>query len=162
MKTKKGFTLIELVLYVVIVSMMLGALLPFMFEIMSGSVQSSTEQDVVSTARLISERIKVEIRKAKSIQSLTAGSLTLQNISGPDTTIDLKNGNVRLDRGTGAVSLNPPSTVVTDLTFANYSSADLKTKHVKFNLTVRSLLTTGRQEYQRQVALESSEEIRNN
>src|SRR4051812_5118004 len=53
-----GFTLIELILYIVLLTMMLTTLIPFAWNVIEGGVKVSVEQEVYSQARYVSERIK--------------------------------------------------------------------------------------------------------
>src|SRR3989344_7372816 len=67
---EKGFTLIELILYMALVSIVLTAIVPFAWNIIGGGVKSSAQQEVFSQARFVSERIKYEIRNASGITSV--------------------------------------------------------------------------------------------
>ena len=72
-----GFTLIELILYIVLVTMMLGTLIPFAWNVIEGSVKVSVEQEVYSQARYMSEVIKKSIRDGSSVTTCNATTLTL-------------------------------------------------------------------------------------
>jgi type II secretory pathway pseudopilin PulG len=159
-----GFTFIELILYISIVTIMLSALIPFAWNIIEGGSKSSVEQEVFSQARYVSERIKYEIRRASGITSVGATSISLTNFP-PDTTtvIDLFSEKAQINKnGTGAVDLNSQDTKVTDLTFTDYTSSDNKTKHVGFTLTLESSLPSQRQEFKETVTLRGSAEVRSN
>ena len=159
-----GFTFIELILYISIVTIMLTAIIPFAWNIIGSGVKSSTEQEVFSQARYVSERLKYEIRRASGITSVGATSISLTNFS-PDTTtvIDLFSEKARINKnGTGAVNLNSDDTKVTDLTFTDYTSLDQKTKHIGFTLTISSNYSGQRQEFKETVTLRSSAEVRSN
>src|SRR3990167_10720956 len=94
LKTDRGFTFIEIILYVSIVSIILVALVPFAWNVIGGSVKSSAEQEVNSQARFISERIKYEVRNADGINSVAAASISLDppGTSNDPTIIDLSGG----------------------------------------------------------------------
>ena len=162
-----GFTLIELILYMSIVSIIIGALVPFAWNIIEGSSKSSVQQEVSSQARFVSEKIKYEIRNASSINSPAAGAsaATLNLNSSPTTIIDLSSGKVRIskDGGSSYVNLNSNDTLVSGLTFTSYTSSDNKTKHIQFTFTIDDTGTSGRQEYQvPAVTIEGSAEVRSN
>lgn len=163
---KNGFTLIELILYVSIITIVMSGLIPFAWNVIEGSVKSSIEQDVSSQARYVSERIKYEIRNAADINSVSATSISLKETvpANDPTIIDLSGGKIRVKQGAGAaVNLNSNDTNVTALSFANYSSADLKTKHIQFTFTLDDSYTGSRQEYNAPpITIESSGEIRSN
>ena len=162
---KSGFTFIEVILYVSIISIVLTALVPAAWNIIGGSVKSSSQQEVFSQARYVSERIKYEIRNASGITTVGATSISLTNFS-PDTTtvIDLSGGKIRINKnGAGAVNLNSNDTNVTSLTFTNYTSGDNKTKHIQFVFTIDDNFASSRQEYNVPAqTVEGSAELRSN
>lgn len=160
----RGFTFIELILYISIVTIMLTALIPFAWNVIEGGVKSSVEQEVFSQARYVSERIKYEIRRSSGITSVGATGISLTNFP-PDTTtvIDLFSEKVRINKnGTGPITLNSDDTKVTNLTFTDYTSSDQKTKHIGFTLTVEANFASQRHEFQETVTLRSSAEVRSN
>lgn len=164
-KFYEGFTLIELILYVSIITIVMSALIPFAWNIIGGSVKSTVEQDVSSQARYVSERIKYEIRNASDITSVNPTSISLTNFA-PDTTtvISLVGSKMQINKnGTGAVDLNSDDTAISGLTFVDYSSADLKSKNIKFTFTLDDSYTGSRQEYNAPpITIESSAEVRSN
>jgi len=164
LKSEIGFTFIELILYVAIVTIILSAIVPFAWSAIETGVKSAVQQEVNANARYISELIKYEIRRASGITTVTSTSISLTNFS-PDTTtvIDLSGGNIRINRnGTGAVNLNSANTVINSLTFTNYTSGDNKTKHIQFTINIAASFAAARQEYQDSVVVESSSEVRSN
>jgi prepilin-type N-terminal cleavage/methylation domain-containing protein len=165
-RKRRGFTFIELILYLAIVSIVLGALVPFAFTVIGSGVKSSTQQEVFSSARFISERIKYEIRNATGINSVSATSLSLATATGSTnpTVIDLSGGNIRIKQGVStAVNLNSANTTVPSLSFVNFTSGDNKTKHVQFTFTLNANFnSTVRQEYQETMTVEGSAEVRSN
>lgn len=167
MKKNNGFTLIELILYMAIVTIVMGALIPFAWNVIEGSAKSSVEQEVSSQARFVSERIKYEIRNATAINSPIAGasSNVLNLNSSPATIIDLSSEKTRIskDGGTNYTNLNSNDTSVSGLTFTSYESTDGKTKHIKFSFTIDDNYAGTRQEYDAPaINIESSAELRGN
>lgn len=167
---KSGFTFLELIIYIAIVTVVLSSLVKFAWNIVGNSVKSNTEQEVYAAARYISERIKYEIRNANGINTgsstfgISPGVLSLvQTAPNDPTIIDLSAGNVRIKLGAAAaVNLNPATTTVTSLIFTNYSSGDSKTKHIGFTMTIQSNYGSVRQEYTDTVTYQSSAEVRSN
>lgn len=160
-----GFSFIELILYVAIVSIVLLAVVPFTWNSIQSGVKSMVQQEVNGNARFVLERIKYEIRNASGINAVSTTSISLAttNVATNPTIIDLSAGKVRIKQGTGAVTnLNSANTNVNSLTFANFTSGDNKTKHVQISLTMAANFAAGRQEYQDSVTLESSAEVRSN
>lgn len=175
---KRGFTLLELVLYVGIVSIVLTSLVTYAWNVVGIGEKSATQQEIYSLARYLSERIKYEIRSANDINfgssnfginlAQTPGAKLSLAKSAPNdpTEIDVAGGLVRIRRGSAVptpVPLNSADTNVTDLTFTNYTSSDNKTKHVGFTLVVQSRYTGGRFEFKESaITIESSGELRSN
>lgn len=169
-----GYTYIELILYIAIVTIMMQALIPFAWNIIQGGVKSSIQQEVFSQARFISEKLKFEIRNAKDIVAAQSDfdvnlasdqtkKITLQTLGGQTIVVDVQSGIVRIKRGSNpAIPLSAANIQVTDLTFRNYSSIDNKSKHLGFTLTALSSNPSPRQEYKASISLQSSTEIRSN
>ncbi|OGE17571.1 hypothetical protein A3F00_05420 [Candidatus Daviesbacteria bacterium RIFCSPHIGHO2_12_FULL_37_11] len=166
LKTDRGFTFIEIILYVSIVSIILVALVPFAWNVIGGSVKSSAEQEVNSQARFISERIKYEVRNADGINSVAAASISLDppGTSNDPTIIDLSGGRIRIKLGAAAdVDLNSTDTNITSLIFTNYTSGDNKTKHIQFVFVIDDNFGSGRTEYDVPAqTIEGSAEVRSN
>ncbi|MBI2337948.1 type II secretion system protein [Candidatus Daviesbacteria bacterium] len=164
----RGFTLIELILYIAIITIVMSALIPFAWNIIGGSVKSSALQEVSSQARFVSERIKYEIRNANDINNISAFSIDLKTDTNPTTVIELADGKITIKYGISGtpVNLNSDDTVIApvgDAIFTDYGSVDAKTKHIQFSFTIDDKYTGSRQEYQvPAITIESSAELRNN
>lgn len=144
MKFKQGFTLIELILYMAIVSIVTGAMITFAWRIILTGAKSSVQQEVSSNGRLISERIKYEIRNSFGINSMTSSQIVLCKNSAAcgtnPTTITYSPPNVTIqNNGAAAVNLNSEDVLVSGLTFNNYSSTDLKSQNVQFGFVTYAL-----------------------
>lgn len=170
MKIQRGFTFIELILYIGIVSIVLTALVGFAWDVIGGSVKSGAQQEVFSQARFVSEKIKYEIRNASGITSVGTTSISLTNFA-PDTTtvIDLSGGKMTINKnGAGAVNLNSNDTAITcpgapAACFTSYTSTDNKTKHVQFVFIMDDNYGGLRQEYEvPAITVEGSGELRTN
>lgn len=162
---KKGFTLIELILYMAIVTIVMGSLIPFAWNVIGGSSKSSAEQEVSSQARYVSERIKYEIRNANGINSVSASSIDLDTDTNATTVIDISGGKIRIKYGADGtpVNLNSDDTNTTVLVFTDYTSADYKTKHIQFSFAIDDNYNSSRQEYDAPVVtVESGAELRSN
>ena len=159
-----GFTYIELILYIAIVSMMLVTLIPFAWNIIEGGAKSATEQEVFGNARYIGERIQYEIRNASSISTMSATSVTLiASGSANPTIIDLSSGNIRIKQGVAAATnLNSVDTTIPSLVFTNYTSTDTKTKHIGYAFTITDAFSSTRHEFTESTSIEGSAELRSN
>lgn len=168
-KSGAGFTFIELILYVAILTIVLSALVPFAWNAVETGVKSAVQQEVNANARYVSERIKYEIRNANSITSINNTSCTnniieINTTTNPVTIIDVSGGKIRIRYGAGGtpINLNSNNTNVSCLTFTDYRSGDAKTKHIQFTINIAAAFGVARQEYQDSVVIESSAEVRSN
>jgi type II secretory pathway pseudopilin PulG len=162
---ERGFTYIEMLLYVAILGLMLTTMVNFGLVMIGGSAKSSTNEEVSGNARYISERILYEIRNASGITALSSTSLTLSTFDAPSnpTIIDISGTNIRIKEGSGAiVNLNSTNTSITNFSFTDYRSADTKTKHIGFTFTANANFGSTRQEYTKAIPVEGSGELRSN
>ena len=72
-QNKRGFTFIEMLLYMGIVSFILTAIVSFAWSIIYLGEKNNTQQEISAAARLISERLTREIRNAQAIGSSDFG-----------------------------------------------------------------------------------------
>jgi hypothetical protein len=172
LKTHRGATIIELLLYMAILAFFLLALVTFAINIIQGGSKNSNESRTYADARYLSERIKYEVRNASDIQiansnfgvnlATTPGSkLTLTAaIPNNPTVFDVSTGRARITLGAAsAVELNSNKVNVTDLTFTNYSGTN--TKNINFTLTVQSTVPS-MGNIKETTTLRSSVELRSN
>lgn len=158
---KKGFTFVELLLYMAIMSIVLTSMTMLAWNAIGAGAKNSTLQEVYSNARYVSERIKYEIRNASALGTVGASSLAYTDANSVSSTIALSGGNVQLTKGS-SVNLNSPDTTVDSLVFTNYSSLDSKTKHVGFTMTMRANYSGARFEFKETISLRGSAELRSN
>ncbi|MBI3486297.1 hypothetical protein HY025_05170 [Candidatus Daviesbacteria bacterium] len=167
----KGFTYIEAILYIAIVTLMMNALVSFAWNIINNNARSSTQQEISSQGRYVSERILYEIRNASDLNAGTStfgtnpGTLSLaETVSANNPTIiTVTSGKATIKLGAAtAVNLNSNDTTVTNLVFTNNTSADNKTKNISFTLTLQSNTTSNRADYIGSITIQSTGEIRSN
>lgn len=173
---EKGTSLIEALLYIAIFSVIMMSVVVLGWNIIQSSIKVTTQQEVYSTARFISEKISYEIRNSAGINTassnfgvnlaVTPGAqLSLASSSAPSnpTIFDVSGNYLRIKRGaSAAVNLNSSATKVTSLVFTNYTSTDLTSQNVSFTITVANSYTGARQEYKATVTMEGSAEFRGN
>lgn len=165
--SESGFTFIEAILYVSIVSILLTTLIPFAWNVIEGGSQSAVQQEVSSNARYISERIKYEIRNSLGINSVSSSQISLCETSGAcatnPTIITFSSPNVTIqNKGAAAVNMNSNDVIISGFTFTNNTSADNKTKNISFEFTASQAYSGSRQDFQSTTSLQSSAEIRGN
>ncbi len=173
-KNQCGFTFIELILYVSILTFMMGALMSFVLVIVQNSEKSATQQELGGVGRYLTERLKWETRNAADINAGTSNfgvnfatnslaQLSLKNFTPAlDPTIfSVSGGQLMVKQGaSAAVALNTSDAKVTSLIFTNNTSGNSKTKNITFTLTVAE--ASARQEYSGTISFQSSTEVRSN
>lgn len=142
----KGFSLIELILYVALLGIIVGGMVTFGLNVVLIRVKNRVEQEVIANARLASRRINHEIRNASSVTTVGAHSITLANTDSArnPTVIAFSNGAVTIGYGsTGSCPTTSPCVLTSDgvtvqsLLFADMSSGT-SPQSIKYELVVKS------------------------
>ncbi len=145
--SEKGFTLIELILYVALVGIFITSVVMFAWDIIHSGNKSRTEQQVIYATRAIAKRVAFEVRNASAINSVSASSISLANSDSArnPTVIDLSGGRVRIGWGasggcptTSPCFLSSNEVTVQSLIFTDYSNAGNTTDNVRFEVAVKS------------------------
>jgi type II secretory pathway pseudopilin PulG len=139
MRIAKGFTLIELILYIGLLSSFVTGAVLFAWDVVYGREKFSQQQIVEQSTKLALGRIAYEIRRATDIQSVAGTQIVLTNDSGT-TTIASSSGSVVITSGgAGPYTLTSNQVVVTDLRFSNVSSTNNNSKNVKVSLSLKQV-----------------------
>lgn len=153
LQTNKGFTLVELLLYVSIVSIMILTVSAFLPLFMQSRVKNQTISDVEQQGTALMQIITQTTRNAQSITSPTTGtsasSATFDVVTaGVDPTIfDLSGGAIRITEGAGSpVSLTNSRVTASGLTFQNLSRTSTP-GIIRVQFTLTGVNPEGRQEY---------------
>ena len=166
-----GFTFIELILYIALVSIFIGGAVLFAWDIIYGRVKSGVQQEVSQNLRLASKRIVYEIRNASGINSVTPSSISLimDDSSRNPTVFDLSNGRLRIGYGSGGgcSTTNPCPLTSNEVSVANLVFVDLSTSggesvNIQFTITIESNNPSGRQEWEKSQTYSTSVELRSN
>lgn len=162
-KKEKGFTLIELILYVLMVSGILSTLIPFAWNIIEGQTKGTIEQEVYSQARYLSERIKKEVRDSTTINTCTASSISLANLDSTKnpTVFTFSSNQVTITQGTAIPSpirLHSQDTAVTAFNCTNFTASG--SNNIQFSFTMGDNINSTRSEYQESINIQSSAETR--
>ena len=166
MTTKQGgYTLIELLMYVVIISALLTSITFFFGLTIEARVKNQTIAEVNDQGASTMDYITQTIRNADSITTPTAGnnsssltlvvptgslSPTIFNLSG--TTLQVKEG------AANAVALTSNDVQVSSLTFRNLTRSGTP-GHVQVSFTLSHINPSGRNEYDYQKTFTSSAEV---
>ena len=152
-RIRSGFSLIELLLYLVIVSVIVSVLSAFLVFLMQSREKAYTITEVEEQGILVSKLIAREIRNAQSINTPTIGvsgsTLSLQTYSGATspTVFDVSADMVRIKEGAStAVPITNSHVMVSGFTVKNLSHAGTKgSVRVSFTLTYNN--PSNRQEF---------------
>jgi len=153
LQTNRGFTLVELLLYLAIASIMLFTTTLFLQTLLESRVKNQTITEVQAQGLQVMQIMTQTIRNAEAITSPVAGasalSLTLDVVQAGDdpTVFDLSSGTVQIKEGAAAVvPLTNSRVTVSDLNFQNLSrSGTPGTIRISFTLT--HINPSGRNEY---------------
>jgi type II secretory pathway pseudopilin PulG len=150
---KKGFTLVELLLYVGVASIMLLAVSVFLSTLLTSRVKNQTIAEVEQQGMLVMRLIGQTVRNAESVNSPAQGAsgaaLSLDVIPGASdpTLFDLFGGAVRITEGVGSpVALTNSRVVATALVFENLSRTNTPGV-VRVSFTLTHVNPEGKNEY---------------
>ncbi|NUM25493.1 MAG: type II secretion system protein [Candidatus Buchananbacteria bacterium] len=157
---QSGFTLIELILYLAIVSIILVSISYLMLDMLSGQTKNYTSQDINQQLRFISNIITKDIRAAQDITSISDDNLVL-TMPGDDITLHFDTANSTLTRQVGfsnLIILHDTSVKVTGV-FAD-QSYDARTKNVAVTLRLEYDNPSNQPEYAASTTAIFSAELR--
>ncbi|HUQ84939.1 MAG TPA: prepilin-type N-terminal cleavage/methylation domain-containing protein [Candidatus Limnocylindrales bacterium] len=150
MKKFKGFTLIELVMSMGILSILIGVMTTLFGQIIDTSLDSQSTSGIDQDGKFVIARLAYDMQRASEIvipatpSATTSASLTIK-INPIDYTYALDgSGNLQLTNDLGVNSLNSNATQVSDLSFQRLGVGNrTDTVQVKFRLTSKIKQTKG-------------------
>lgn len=150
-KTKNlaAFTMIELILYIAISSMMFVVMLLFVIEIIDAGADAKFQREVIANARFVLDLISRETHDAQGVSTGTfgshPGSLTLTADSGTvviNTDVKVVGSQtiryVQVDHGSGAIQITSDNVNVTNFVFNNLTR-NIEPENVQIEITIESL-----------------------
>ena len=148
-----GFTIIELLLYLVIASTVLGAMTIFTATLLENRVKNQTIAEVEQQGAFAMAVMTTVLRNADTISapatgaSAAATTVTVSTGAKSPTVFDLSGGALRIKEGAGAATaLTNARVTASGVTFQNLSRAATPgTLRIQFTLTAGS--SSGRNEY---------------
>lgn len=168
-KHNQGFTLIELILYVGIVSIVVTAAVTFAWNIIYSRVRSQIQVEVNQNMKLVANRIAYEIRTASDIATVSASTLSLENddLARNPTEVSIASNKIMIGYGsagdcptTNPCELTSNNIVANSLTFTDLSSTNAK--NVKFSFELSYLNLDNLNEYDSSAQYTTSVTVRSN
>ncbi len=165
---RKGFTLVELLVYIAFISIIAAVFVNFAIDIIGSSQKARVRQEVQQNARFALERILQEIRAAEGINTGAStfgshpGVLSLDSaVPAQDPTVfDISGGQLRVTYGASSPeTLTSPQYQVSNLVFENFSVAN-RTQHVRVSLTLAHANPEGIEEFNASITVRGSAVIR--
>jgi hypothetical protein len=159
----RGVSLIELILYVAMASLILLSMGLFTADILLGRQKAALIDKSTQVSRIAWERMNREIEAAVGINTGSSTfsshpgvlSLIMPDASNDPTVFDVSGGRLRMTQGANpSVFLTPPNMTVSNLVFENYSSGSVYV--VNSAMTVIMDLANGDTTYTTDVSYQTS------
>ncbi|PIR93807.1 hypothetical protein COT97_04605 [Candidatus Falkowbacteria bacterium CG10_big_fil_rev_8_21_14_0_10_39_11] len=161
-----GFTLIELILYIGILSVIMGAVATLLFTFMQLRAKNQVIGEVEGQGTAAIEYISQGIRNSQAITSPTIGTsgssliLDVVDAGNDPTTFSLSGTTLQVQFGAGsAIDLNSSVVEVSGLTFYNYSR-DNTPGLILVEFTLTHVNPEGTQEYEYQKTFTTAASLR--
>jgi len=139
----RGFTLVELLIYMGILSILLVVLSQIFGSVLDAQLESESTSAVHRDGRFILSKLSYDIHKAQSIVTPAAignQSTSLQlTIEGINYTYTVSSGNLEITSGLETNNLNSGDTTVSNLTFTRIGNSVANAKNtVRITYTITS------------------------
>lgn len=167
----RGFSLIEVILYLGLFSVMATALFYFSWNVLELGTKDQISREVLADARILSERMSFFIRNAEGIdEGLSSfdtadGELVLRKMGSSDTIrIDVQNGGVFLtETGNPSVALHSSLSKVENISFSKYGSPADHSEYISFIIALSSAKSGSQtpSQYQKAMIVKGGAFIRN-
>lgn len=167
----KGFTLIEIVIYIFLAVSILLVASSFAWQVINNKTKASAISEVQQNGRFIIEKLTQEIHQAMGINNNSSFginlaentgrflSLRMRNNTNNPAIIDVLNNFIRIRNGKQPYyQLSSNQVKVTNLTFKNYGTG--KSSNIKIILTIEYLNPSQRQQYQASDTWQTTVELR--
>ena len=168
LKESRAFTLIELVLYLGIVSFMVVIITVFYGLVLQARVKNQVMLEVNSQGAYVMQMMAQSVRNAQDVNLPVAGgsgdvlSLQVSDSAKDPTVFDLLSGVLRVKEGVGSeVDITSSRVVVSDLLFKNLSQGT-EPSSVQISFLLSSYNPEGRNEYEYGQVFYGTANVRNN
>ena len=118
---KRGFTLIEVIMYMALYSILIGGVIVALFTLFESQTRNQSIALLQQEGDFVASRIAYEIRSAHSVISpiTSGGTLDLVRSQGTHTRVYLINQNVILEINSVAAILNSDAVAIQNLQFTH-------------------------------------------
>ena len=158
---RAGFTLIEFLIYSVIVAFIMGVLVLSGVNVMQARTRVAVAEEVNHNGRVAMNRILTNIRHAKSIDSISSDILSLEvplSVNSP-TIFEVIDGILTIKRGTEEpLPITTETVTVSNLEFVNLSYPETET--IRIAMTLEYSAPLQREEYEFERTFYVTENIR--
>ncbi|GEM_PF-1930298 len=168
-KNRKGFTLIELVVYLALVSGILVTATSFAWNIINSRTKAFAVQEVAQNGRFISERLVQVVHQAMKIVEPQPGEsserllLTMRESADDPTKFIFSDGRLFMARGDGEpLVMNSDQVFVKSLRFVNLSPSNAKSQNLKIIIELEHVNPENRQEWRAAEIFTTAVELRDN
>ncbi len=168
-KVWSGFTFIELILYVGLISIFLGGLVQFYRAVSVLKTRSRVAQETTHNIQLAGKRLAYEIRSASAINSITSTSLCLasSDVTRNPTYLYVSQNRLRIGWGggsgtcTGLTNDHPLTSNLVNISGFNFQNlSNTVTKNVHYSFIISYASTNQRKEWTRSEVVSGSAEVR--
>lgn len=165
----KGFTLIELILYMGLISIFLVGLVQFYRSVIILRTRSRVAQEVTHNVQLAGKRLAYEIRSASAINTINSTSLCLASTDPAHNPTYLYVSGNRLRIGWGGGSLTctnltndyPLTSSLVNISGFNFQNlSNTVTKNIQYSFIVSYASTNQRKEWTKSEVVSGSAEVR--
>lgn len=147
---KSGFTLIEMVIYMGLLSVMLVVLTQTFTSIIQARLESQTTSNVVQDANFIINRFMYDISRATAVSAPSTYGTPTNNLAitvgGNSFQYAVSNGKLELTTNLGTDALNSLETTISNLQFNKIGSNNVDTVQITFTLASVALKSSGERE----------------
>jgi Tfp pilus assembly protein PilW len=154
LRSQKGFTLVEMILYVSVCSILLLTISTFLSFLLGARIRSQAITEVNQQGFRAMNLIALTIRNGRSIEEPLIGnsssriSLTTKDPLLNPTVFDVASGTLRIKEGVGApIVLTNSHVVVSGLSFQNLSSTSSAERIIRISFIIDNKNISGRDEY---------------
>jgi prepilin-type N-terminal cleavage/methylation domain-containing protein len=146
-KTQKGFTLIEMLIYIALLTLISSALVTTFLSLNTTLVRNHTERVLTQEARVALEHMLYSIRRADNVVDATGSNLELNGVFG--TTRYYLSGNVLTveDTSGNQSSLTSDAVTIENLNFTHYIGDSTDLVRVELTLSAESKASSSTRMY---------------